>query len=202
MTFATFDTATTGKINWKQPLSWHGQPRIVSTGAVLFDDVGRELASYYSLIRPEGFLIPSDATKVHGITTEKAEQYGVNYNIAMTSVISMLNLADYILIFNEAFDRNMVNIEALMRSNANGYLERNRSRIRCMMQVMTARCKLAHPYDTGDYKGPSLDEAWQYTFGLPRDVSKVHNAGVDARETGLIALELIRRNDWNINDAT
>jgi hypothetical protein len=107
--------------------------------------------------------------------------------------------ADYIFIFNESFDRNMMNIETLIRRKTYSYLQENKNRIRCLMMVMTGRCKLANPFGT-DYKWPTLDEAYQFVFGVPR--TGAHNAIVDARDTGLIALELQRRGDWDFRNLT
>src|SRR5215831_15017548 len=74
-----FDTETTGLArNWKAPVTdlanW---PRIVQLGWVECDDAGNVINQAEWIIKPEGYTIPPEASRIHGITMEKALEAGV-----------------------------------------------------------------------------------------------------------------------------
>ncbi|MEY2773816.1 MAG: hypothetical protein RLZZ275_163, partial [Bacteroidota bacterium] len=73
-----FDTETTGlPRSWNAPLTdsdnW---PRIVSIAWQLHTPDGRLLSRGNRIVRPDGFTIPFNAIKVHGITNERAAAEG------------------------------------------------------------------------------------------------------------------------------
>lgn len=69
-----FDTETTGlPTNNNAPSSdLENWPRLVQLGWLITDDTEREISSAEYIIKPRGFAIPADATRVHGISTEIA----------------------------------------------------------------------------------------------------------------------------------
>ena len=73
-----FDTETTGlPRNWKAPVTdLNNWPRMVQIAWILCDDKGNRVETADYIIKPENFVIPQDASKVHGITTEKAINEG------------------------------------------------------------------------------------------------------------------------------
>ena len=77
MNLLFFDTETTGKADFTAPPDAPHQPHLVELGALLVSDQGRELARLEMLVRPDGWTIPADATRVHGITTERAAREGL-----------------------------------------------------------------------------------------------------------------------------
>ena len=71
-----FDTETTGiPKNYKAPVSdiknW---PRLVQIAWLVTDKSGNEVKSAEYIIKPNGFSIPDDAAKIHGITNELASR--------------------------------------------------------------------------------------------------------------------------------
>ncbi len=73
-----FDTETTGlPRNWKAPVSdtanW---PRMVQIAWLNFDNDGNLMEQNDFIIRPEGYIIPSKAASIHGISTERAQEEG------------------------------------------------------------------------------------------------------------------------------
>nr|HPJ56668.1 hypothetical protein [Kiritimatiellia bacterium] len=68
-----FDTETTGlPRRWNLPLSaatLDNWPRMVQLAWMLCDDAGNVLAPAPRLPLPQGYTIPPDASRVHGITT-------------------------------------------------------------------------------------------------------------------------------------
>ena len=69
-----FDTETTGiPQNYKAPCTdTDNWPRLVQLGWILTDANGQELGRGNRIVRPDGFEIPTAASDVHGITTERA----------------------------------------------------------------------------------------------------------------------------------
>ncbi len=69
-----FDTETTGvPANYRAPASdSNNWPRLVQIGWLLTDETAMQIESAEYLIKPDGFTIPQDAAKIHGITTELA----------------------------------------------------------------------------------------------------------------------------------
>ena len=72
--YIIFDTETTGlPKNWNLPYTdTDNWPRAVQIAWQLHDEMGELIEAKDFLIRPEGFDIPFDAEKIHGISTELA----------------------------------------------------------------------------------------------------------------------------------
>jgi DNA polymerase III epsilon subunit-like protein len=191
--FLAFDTETTGKFDFKAPTSAPHQPRIVSMAACLFNAAGEEISTFYTLIRPEGFTIPDEVVEVHGITTEKALQYGIPFEQAYAVLESLVNVSEHVLIFNEQFDRNMTDSEMLRRYNTRSVLHEQKAKLRCVMLLMAARMK--QPSGYGDYKWPNLAEAYKWLY--QKDFVGAHGALADARATGWMGWTISQMGDWN-----
>ena len=75
-----YDTETTGMPkSWKAPLSdSNNWPRMVQIAWILFDEKGNELQEADYIIQPEGYTIPYNVVRVHGISTEIARAQGVD----------------------------------------------------------------------------------------------------------------------------
>ena len=77
--FLIFDTETTGlPKRWNAPLSdTENWPRCIQIAWQLHDNKGVLIEHEDYLIQPEGFNVPYDAEKIHGISTELASKDGV-----------------------------------------------------------------------------------------------------------------------------
>ena len=77
--FLIFDTETTGlPKRWNAPLSdTENWPRCIQIAWQLHDNNGVLIEHEDYLIQPEGFNVPYDAEKIHGISTELASKDGV-----------------------------------------------------------------------------------------------------------------------------
>ena len=78
--YLIFDTETTGlPQNWKAPLTdFDNWPRLVQLAWQVHDDQGELVDVKNYIIKPEGFDIPFNASKIHGISTERALQEGMD----------------------------------------------------------------------------------------------------------------------------
>ena len=89
--YLIFDTETTGlPKRWNAPITdvdnW---PRCIQIAWQLHDDLGNCIEHQDYLIRPDGFNIPYDAEKIHGISTELATEQG----LALSEVLELFNVA-------------------------------------------------------------------------------------------------------------
>ena len=76
--YLIFDTETTGlPKNWRAPISdTNNWPRCVQIAWQLHDELGNLIESNSFLIKPDGYDIPYESEKIHGISTQLAELEG------------------------------------------------------------------------------------------------------------------------------
>jgi DNA polymerase III epsilon subunit-like protein len=171
-----FDTETTGiPRNYKAPVSdlanW---PRVIQLAFLLTDGAGVLQAAQQFLIKPEGFAIPADATRVHGITTEHALAKGVPLGAALGEFLACLKSAQTLVAHNMAYDENVLGAEFLRAKLANPLPKAKRF---CTMQAATNFCALPGRY--GNFKWPSLSELHVKLFG--KDFKGAHGAQPDVQ---------------------
>src|SRR6218665_4146997 len=77
--YLIFDTETTGlPRDWNAPYTdLDNWPRAVQIAWQLHDDLGNLIEAKDYLIQPDGFDIPFDAERIHGISTALAQKDGV-----------------------------------------------------------------------------------------------------------------------------
>ena len=77
--YLIFDTETTGlPQNRQAPLTdFDNWPRVVQLAWQLHDVDGSIVSAENVIVKPEGFTIPFNAEKVHGISTERALRDGL-----------------------------------------------------------------------------------------------------------------------------
>jgi hypothetical protein len=104
----------------------------------------------------------------------------------------MFRVAERILIFNEQFDRNVLNSEAARRYDTTSYLEHQRPKIRCAMLTMASVMKIPGRY--GDYKWPKLEATYEWLY--KEKFVGAHGAIADARATGWMAWSVVEMGLW------
>ena len=77
--YLIFDTETTGlPRSWSAPITdTDNWPRCIQIAWQLHDEMGNLIEHQDYLVKPDGFNIPYDAERIHGISTELAEQQGI-----------------------------------------------------------------------------------------------------------------------------
>lgn len=169
-----FDTETTGKANFKLPVSDPNQPRIIQLGAILYDDEWKVRAEVNLIAK--GIPIPEEAAAVHGITTEIAQQCGVSPFILLDTFKELSEHATVVVAHNFAFDRFMLAIEIARQTDCIGTFGHLQDISFCTMLAMTNICKIPGPYGN---KWPKLQEAYQHAYGQPFEGA--HDAMADVR---------------------
>ena len=186
-TILFFDTETTGiPLNYKAPSSdTNNWPRLVQLAWILTDEDGNRIHTGNLIIKPNGFAIPADATKVHGITTQRAKEEGVPLAEAIEQFKANLDVVTYIVGHNIEFDKKIVGAE-MIRLGMKDELEKKKSY--CTMQSSIDFCKIPGKYG---YKYPKLQELYRKLFG--EDFEDAHNAMCDIEATEKCFWELRNR---------
>lgn len=180
----TFDTETTGVINYKLPLTHASQPRIVQLGAQLADDNGFVKGELNVLIKPDGWAIPADATAIHGISTEDCERFGIPIRSALGMFNLWLALKPVLVAHNIDFDVSLVHIEAGKLGKGNildGFTKF------CTMKNSTDLVRIPGPRG---FKWPKLIETYRFLFN--EDFEGAHDAIADVRACARVYNRLVK----------
>lgn len=189
MKIMVFDTETTGLPLWKEPSDHPDQPHLVQYTAVLCEGSPENELDYCNLIiRPDGWTIPDEVAKLHGITQEIALRDGVPEAEAVGAFLLMTDKADLICAFGIDFDMRLLRIAMLRngidKQNADGIAQRLKTH--CVMRQATPLCKLP-PTDKmmaagrKTWKTPNLTEAVKCLLG--EGLEGAHDSRVDVLAT-------------------
>lgn len=188
--YIIFDTETTGlPKRYDAPVTdtanW---PRCIQIAWQLHDDMGRLIEHQDYLVKPEGFNIPYDAERIHGISTELAQDEGASLREVLEKFNIALSKAKFIVGQNVGFDVNIMGCEF--------YRMGMDSPMNPMLVLDTCTEKTASILQLpggrgGKFKLPTLTELHQYLFNVP--FSEAHNATADVEATTRCFFELIRR---------
>ncbi len=181
-----FDTETTGlPRSWKAPVTdINNWPRLVQIAALQFDDAGNKMGDFSAIIRPDGFEIPAEASRIHRITTERALGEGRPLREVLDEFGALINASDYLVAHNMSFDEKIAGAEFLRAGLGNPVDGKKKI---CTMQSATEYCALEGQYG---YKWPKLFELHQKLFGVGFD--EAHDASVDIGATAKCFWELRR----------
>jgi len=107
--FLFFDTETTGlPRNRNAPVSdLNNWPRLVQIAWLLYDVSEKQVSSSDYIIKPQGFTIPSDSTKVHGISTERANKEGVPLKDVLSEFSRAISQSRFLIAHNMSFDEKI-----------------------------------------------------------------------------------------------
>ena len=187
--YLIFDTETTGlPKRWNVPITdidnW---PRCIQIAWQLHNEMGNCIGHQDYLIIPDGFNIPYEAEKIHGISTQLAKNQGLPLQEVLERFNEDLAKAKFIVGQNLGFDINIMGCE-FYRLGMESPLEKITVLDTCTED--TARlCQLPGGRG-GKYKLPTLTELHAYLFGEP--FAEAHNAAADVEATARCFFELIR----------
>ncbi len=181
-----FDTETTGlPKNWKAPVSdVNNWPRLVQLAFLFFNNEGKLLVGGNHIIRPDGFTIPADASKIHGITTERALNEGKILKIVLDEFNALIEEASCLVAHNMSFDEKIVGAEFIRNGMPNSTDSKNKI---CTMQITTNFCRIPGNYG---FKWPKLSELHFILFN--ENFQEAHNAEADITATARCFWELKR----------
>ncbi len=168
-----FDTETTGlPRDWNAPAhALDNWPRLVQIAWVLYDEFERELSSCEYIIKPDNYAIPLQASRVHGITTERATREGVDLKAVLEQFAVAVGIAEVLVAHNSQFDEHVIGAECI-RTNVQTELF-NKRRI-CTMKGATDFCAIPGPHGP---KWPTLTELYYSLFA--ESFEETHTALAD-----------------------
>ena len=191
--YLIFDTETTGlPKSWNAPITdTDNWPRCIQIAWQLHDKMGNVLEHNNFLIQPEGFNIPYDAERIHGISTELAEQDGISLDKGLQLFNDALGKTKFIVGQNVGFDINIMGCEFHRLGVENNLtslplLDTCTEKTALMCQIPGGR--------GGKFKLPTLTELHNHLFGV--GFGEAHNATADVEATTRCFLELIRLREF------
>jgi len=181
-----FDTETTGlPKSWKAPVTeLDNWPRLVQLAYLSFDNDGNKITQGDYIIKPEGFSIPAEVSRIHGISTQRANKEGKPLIDVLRIFAELINQAEILVAHNISFDEKIVGAEFLRAGMQN--LLPTKAKI-CTMQSTTNFCKIRGPVG---FKWPKLSELHYKLFNS--NFEEAHNASADINATAKCFWELRR----------
>lgn len=195
MTIVFWDTETTGFPRPSLPLDHESQPYIVQLAAQLCENDGKVISSI-NLIINNGVEIPKEASEIHGITTEKAKQFGVPPAIALHLFRGMLKNCDLIVAHNLKFDEIVTRIQFSRYKGSMRYHGSDDAWIcakSCTMETATPIVNLPPTPKMlkagfNRPKSPKLEECIKHFFG--EELKGAHDAMIDVEACKRIYLHM------------
>jgi DNA polymerase III subunit alpha len=186
--YLIFDTETTGlPKNWNAPLedldNW---PRLVQIAWQVHDKNGNLTSAQNFIIKPQGFTIPFNAEKIHGISTQRAIDEGHDLREVLDIFTEDLAKAEITIGHNVEFDNNIVGAEYLRceKENIVGAKETLDTK-----NVSTEFCAIPGGRG-GKFKWPTLTELHQKLFNAP--FADAHDAAYDVDATSRCFFGLLK----------
>ncbi len=193
--YLIFDTETTGlPKNEKAPLTdadnW---PRMVQLAWQLHDENGNLIDNQDYIIKPEGYDIPYNVARIHGITTDLAIQEGHDLEFVLNEFNKVLEKAKFGVGQNVDFDYNIIRAEYYRKNIETSLMDLPKADT---MIFGTDFCQL--PGRGGRYKAPKLEELYEKLYGHKFD--EAHNAAADVNATAQVFFEMMRIGVINASD--
>ncbi|UXP31022.1 DNA polymerase III subunit alpha [Reichenbachiella agarivorans] len=184
--YLIFDTETTGlPKNYNAPLedldNW---PRLVQLAWQLHASDGSLIRAQNFIVKPDGYTIPFNAQKVHGISTERAEAEGHDLNEVLDIFSADLLKTQSVVGHNVEFDLNIVGAEYLRKERNNDL-----STIKAIDTKDESTDYVAIPGRGGKFKWPTLTELHTKLFGT--GFADAHDAAYDVDATAKCFFGLI-----------
>ncbi len=191
--YLIFDTETTGlPKRWDAPITdTDNWPRCIQIAWQLHDEMGNCVEHQDYLVQPEGFNIPYDAEKIHGISTELAQEKGIPLVEVLEKFNEALNRTKFVVGQNVKFDLNIMGAE-FVREDVPNQLQELPVLDTCTEHTASL-CKIPGGRG-GKFKLPTLYELHHFLFD--NGFEEAHNATADVEATTRCFFELIRKGEY------
>lgn len=186
--YLIFDTETTGlPRNYNAPVTdLDNWPRVVQLSWQLHAADGSLISAQDYIVKPEGFTIPFNSEKIHGISTERALAEGYPLSEVLTLFNQDLAKTKLVVGHNVDFDINITAAEFIRADIKSRLLETRKLDTK---DVSTDYCKIPGGRG-GRYKWPTLSELHKKLFGVAFDGA--HNSAFDVDATARCFFGLIK----------
>ena len=186
--YLIFDTETTGlPRDYNAPVTdTDNWPRMVQLAWQLHGPMGELIEAKNFIVKPEGYDIPFETEKIHGISTERAKREGMELSYVLDEFARAVAKAGFAVGQNISFDIPVVGCEYYRKGIDNPLP--SLAVLDTMSEVTANLCKI--PGRGKRYKFPRLIELHTHLFG--EGFGQAHNASADVEATARCFLELIR----------
>ena len=177
--YLVFDTETTGlPKNFTAPVTdSENWPRLVQIAWQLHDKTGNLLSAQNYIVYPDGFTIPFNAEKVHGISTKRAEENGKPLSDVLNAFADDYEKADILIGHNVEFDVSIMGAEYHRTSIERGFMEKET----LCTKLSSVDFVAIKGGRGGRFKWPTLTELHTKLFGVP--FADAHDAAYDVDAT-------------------
>ncbi len=177
--FLFFDTETTGlPRSWSAPShdlsNW---PRAIQIAWIGCDETGNVIERQSYIVKPDGFEIPEESAKVHGISTETALLKGSQADHVLEKFAISASRAHFVICHNLSFDEPVISAEYLRRGLPIPFPDAAH-RI-CTMKSLASYVNIPGRY--GEPKWPTLQELHRKLYG--GSFEGAHDAIADVEAT-------------------
>jgi len=185
------DTETTGlPKDYKAPASkTDNWPRLVEIGYIMTDENDNNPTRRNLIAKPDGFIIPTEASDVHGIVTKDALERGVHIRYILRELESYINQADIVIAHNYNFDSKIIGAE-YHRQGMPDPLDGKNAICTCDNQTIVDYCALPGKWP-GKFKWPKLKELFSRLYCY--EFEEQHSALADIQATADCYFELKKR---------
>ncbi|MEQ8395030.1 3'-5' exonuclease [Thalassobaculum sp.] len=200
MAILVFDTETTGlpSRELNHQLDHPDYPWPVSFAAVLYGKDRDEITAVNKIIRPDGWTVPEDASRIHGISHERAMDEGVPIREVLDEYAALRESCTVVAGHHVSFDRQIMRAALMRRPGeadvATGDAGKGRWTVHCTMRLSEPIVKMPptqRMIDVGwghKFKAPKLEECIKHFFG--EDMEGAHDAMNDVRACARVLFHL------------
>lgn len=183
--YLIFDTETTGlPRDYSAPITdFDNWPRLVQLAWQLHDHTGKLMSSGNYIVKPEGFTIPFNSEKIHGISTKKAIKEGHDLEFVLKEFRKDMDKAYFLVGHNVSFDESVMGAEFLRKKIPSAIIDKPK-----IDTKDESTQYVAIPGGRG-YKWPTLGELHHKLFD--EGFEDAHDAAADVEATTRAFLELI-----------
>ncbi|MFT7160786.1 MAG: DNA polymerase-3 subunit alpha [Bacteroidia bacterium] len=187
--YLIFDTETTGlPKSYNAPLTdFENWPRLVQLAWQLHSNDGSLISARNLIVKPDGFTIPFNAQKIHGISTKRAEEEGHDLKLVLEEFQKDIERTKATIGHNVEFDNNIVGCEYLRTSQPN-ILE---SQLTIDTKEESTNFVAIPGGRGGKFKWPTLTELHTKLFGVPFE--DAHDAAYDVDATSKCFFGLLKK---------
>lgn len=191
--YLIFDTETTGlPQNFSAPITdLENWPRLVQLAWQNHDHTGKLISSGNYIVKPEGFTIPFNSEKIHGISTKRALEEGVELEFVLKEFRQAIEEAYFLIGHNVGFDEKVMGAEFLRKKIPSAIIDKPKIDTK---DDGTGFCKIE---GSRGYKWPTLTELHWKLFG--KGFEDAHDAAADVEATARCFLEMVRLGVTKVN---
>lgn len=179
-----FDLETTGLPETKSFNSYYNykhsekykNSRIVQISWIIANNKGKILTEHDYIIKPDGFIISDEASKIHGITTKKAIEQGIELVKIFEYFEKDVKNVTSMVAHNLNFDKNVLYAELYKYGYINLIKKLDTIMHLCTGEISKPLLKLPAFY-SGEYKMPKLTELYKWCFN--QEMTNAHNSKYD-----------------------